>query len=114
MTVRVRMFAAVREAAGTGETTVTPGPLDAALDVLRERYGPVFAQRLAISTVLVDGQPTPQDAPRSVPDGAEVAVLPPVSGGAVPAPPAGVAGTRAAVAAGVVGAGAAGAASAGH
>lgn len=81
MSVRVRLFAAVREAAGTGETTAGPGPLPAVLDELRERYDERFAARLAVCTVLVDGNPTPPDAALEVPDGAEIALLPPFSGG---------------------------------
>lgn len=82
MTVRVRMFAALREAAGAGETTAAPGRLPDVLDALRARHDRRFTEILAISTVLVDGRPTPRDAAVEVPDGAELALLPPVSGGA--------------------------------
>jgi molybdopterin converting factor small subunit/TusA-related sulfurtransferase len=80
--VRVRLFAAVREAAGTAEAAVAPAPLATLLDGLVARFGPEFARRLAISTVLVDGDVTPHSATTPVADGAEVAILPPVSGGA--------------------------------
>lgn len=86
MAVRVRLFAALREAAGTGETELPPGPLPAALDALRAAHGPRFAAVLAVSTVLVDGQPVRRDATVDVPDGAELALLPPVSGGSTGAP----------------------------
>ncbi|HVM00623.1 MAG TPA: MoaD/ThiS family protein [Egibacteraceae bacterium] len=82
MAVRVRLFAALREAAGTSETTASPGPLPTVLDELRARYDERFAARLAVCAVLVDGNPTPLDAPVDVPDGGEVALLPPFSGGA--------------------------------
>lgn len=82
MTVRVRLFAALRDAAGAGEEQVEAGPLPALLDELCRRHGDLFAQRLAVSTVLIDGTQTPRHAPVDVPDGAEVALLPPVSGGA--------------------------------
>lgn len=82
MTVRVRLFAAVRDAAGTAEATVEPGRLSDILDELRDRYGEPFRARLAVSTVLVDGSATSPGAGVEVPDGAEIAVLPPVSGGA--------------------------------
>lgn len=85
MVVRVRLFAAVRDAAGTPETTVQPGTLPAVLDELRARYGEPFTTRLAVCTVLVDGNPTPADAPVDVPGGADVTVLPPFSGGCAPA-----------------------------
>jgi molybdopterin synthase sulfur carrier subunit len=84
MPVRVRLFAALREAAGTGEDSVDPGPLPAVLDVLRARYGDAFARRLAASSVLLDGSSVPRDAAVDVPDGAELALLPPVSGGGGP------------------------------
>lgn len=82
MAVRVRLFAAVREAAGTGETTAEAGPLPAVLDQLRARYGEPFPSRLAVCTVLVNGDQVPADATVAVPDGAEIALLPPFSGGA--------------------------------
>lgn len=82
MTVRVRMFAALRDAAGTSEEQIEPGPLPQLLSALCERHGELFAQRLSVSTVLIDGTSTPRDAQVEVADGSEVALLPPVSGGA--------------------------------
>lgn len=82
MAVRVRMFAALREAAGTGDAAVPPGPLPALLALLRERHGRGFADVLARCTILLDGRVVRPDAPVEVPDGAELALLPPVSGGA--------------------------------
>lgn len=81
MAVQVRLFAALREAAGTGELTVAAGPLPAVLDELRGRYGVRFSEVLAISSVLIDGDATQHDAGVALPDGAELALLPPVSGG---------------------------------
>lgn len=81
MAVQVRLFAALREAAGIGEETLPPGPLPMLLDTLRQRHGERFAAVLALCTVLVDGSATPRDAAIDVPDGAELALLPPVSGG---------------------------------
>lgn len=81
MSVRVRLFAALREAAGTGEDQLTPGLLPVLLDVMRERHGERFAEVLSISTVLLDGSQVDRDAGIDVPDGAELALLPPVSGG---------------------------------
>lgn len=82
MSVRVRMFAALREAAGEGETMVDPGSLPELLAALRARYGERFAARLALASVLIDGSSVPQHAEIDIPDGAELALLPPVSGGA--------------------------------
>lgn len=93
MAVRVRMFAALREAAGESETMVDPGLLPELLNTLRARYGERFANRLALCSVLVDGSNVAPHAEVNVPDGAELALLPPVSGGArrarrAPTPPA--------------------------
>ena len=81
MSVRVRMFAALRDAAGITEESVEPGPLPALLEDLCARHGDVFRRRLAISTVLLDGTATAHDTDVFVGDGCEVALLPPVSGG---------------------------------
>ncbi|HYY78950.1 MAG TPA: MoaD/ThiS family protein [Actinomycetes bacterium] len=78
--VRVRMFAALREAAGVPEVAVPPGRLGAVLDGLRERYGQRFAATLGYASVLVDGERC-SDPDAVVPDGAELALLPPFSGG---------------------------------
>lgn len=82
MGVRVRCFAALREAAGTSETTAQPGPLAEVLAELRQRYGPAFAARLEAASVLVDGDVVDHGDRRWIDEGAEVALLPPFSGGA--------------------------------
>lgn len=81
MSVRVRLFAALREAAGVAEVDVEPAPLDALLDELCARYGEPFTTRLSVASVLLDGDPVGRSATLPVPDGAELALLPPVSGG---------------------------------
>lgn len=76
----VRLFASAREAAGRGRDEL-PGATVA--DVLRsacDRYGPGFAEVLATCRVWVNGESVPEQT-RVGPDD-EVAVLPPVSGGA--------------------------------
>jgi molybdopterin synthase sulfur carrier subunit len=78
--VRVRLFAAVREAAGVAEVEVPPGTLGSVLGELRERFGERFATVLGYASVLVDGERCGDEA-TPVPDGAELAVLPPFSGG---------------------------------
>ena len=78
--VRVRLFAALREAAGTPEVRVPAGPLEGILAGLRERFGERFAAVLGYSSVLVDGERW-HDPAAPVPDGAELALLPPFSGG---------------------------------
>jgi molybdopterin synthase catalytic subunit/molybdopterin synthase sulfur carrier subunit len=82
MAVRVRMFASLREAAGTGEETVDAGPLPEMLELLCRRHGATFRARLAVSSVLLDGNPVVATAPVPVRDGSELVLLPPVSGGA--------------------------------
>ncbi len=78
--VRVRLFAALREAAGVAEVQVPPGTLGGVLAELRDRFGERFAAVLGYSSVLVDGE-CRRDPDAPVPDGAEVALLPPYSGG---------------------------------
>jgi molybdopterin converting factor small subunit len=76
----VRLFAAARDAAGTGRDDL-PGPTVG--DVLNEasrRYGDRFTAVLATCKIWVNGEPAGlQDAIGSTD---ELAVLPPVSGGA--------------------------------
>ncbi|MGI8575496.1 MAG: MoaD/ThiS family protein [Egibacteraceae bacterium] len=80
--VRVLLFAALREAAGgIAEEHVDPGPMTAMLDGLCDRYGERFRSRLAVASVLIDGTVVDRRADVEVSDGAEVALLPPVSGG---------------------------------
>ncbi|HEY4725700.1 MAG TPA: MoaD/ThiS family protein [Actinomycetes bacterium] len=79
--VRIRLFAALREAAGVPEVVAVAAPLQAILDELGDRFGDRFAAVLSYSSVLVDGRRWPDPA-APVPDGAELALLPPFSGGA--------------------------------
>lgn len=77
--VILRLFAAAREAAGTGSDRVEGATVGQVLERAASRYGEEFAAVLAISGVWVNGSPaSPED---SVVDGDEIAVLPPVSGG---------------------------------
>jgi sulfur-carrier protein len=86
MAVRVRMFAALREAAGTGDTTSDGQTIGAVLADLRARYGEPFGTRLRTASILLDGAPVGGAHETPVPDGAEVVLLPPVSGGAAGPP----------------------------
>jgi len=76
----LRLFAAAREAAGTGRDVVPGATVTEVLDVARARYGEAFATVLESCRVWVDGDVADHDAPLT--DASEVAVLPPVSGGA--------------------------------
>jgi molybdopterin synthase sulfur carrier subunit len=79
--VRLRLFAAAREAAARSEATFDVTTLGALREAAVASYGPTFATVLASSRVWVNGdEPTAGDATVLAP-GDEVAVLPPVSGG---------------------------------
>jgi len=78
--VRVRLFAALREAAGVSEVKEPPGRLGDILSSLEERFGERFSAVLATASVLVDGGRV-GDRDAEVADGAEIALLPPFSGG---------------------------------
>lgn len=82
MAVHVRLFASLREAACTASTELDPGLLPELVNELCDRYGEPFATRVRIAGGLVDGRPVRLDEPVTVPDGAELALLPPMSGGA--------------------------------
>jgi sulfur-carrier protein len=75
----LRLFAAAREAAGTGRDTVPGDTVAAVLAEAGRRYGEAFAEVVANSRVWCNGEPAEGD--EAVTDADEVAVLPPVSGG---------------------------------
>lgn len=77
---RLLMFAGARTAAGRGADTVDAGTVGDVLDVARRRYGAEFEAVLATCAVWVNGEPAAHDTAVGPSD--EVAVLPPVSGGA--------------------------------
>lgn len=76
---RLRLFANLRELAGTSEAEVDGSTVGEVLAAATERYGDEFGRALQTAQVWVNGDRSPADTP--VPDGAEVAVIPPVSGG---------------------------------
>jgi MoaD family protein len=79
--VRLRLFAAAREAAGRADDTFDVETLGALLDQARAAYGEPFVSVLRTARVWVNGdEPAAGDA-TVIGDGDEVAVLPPVSGG---------------------------------
>ena len=81
----LRLFASARDAAGTGRDIVPGSTVGEVLAAATERYGERFTAVLATCRVWVNGEPATDDA--TVVDDDEVAVLPPVSGGAVDANP---------------------------
>ena len=76
----IRLFAGAREAAGTDRDAVDGATVGAVLDLAVERFGPGFASLLPSCRVWVNGEPAERDDGVGPDD--EVAVLPPVSGGA--------------------------------
>jgi MoaD family protein len=80
--VKVLLFAALRDLAGTSSLEVEGPPPDvgALLDRLGEAYGQEFVRIMAAGSVVVNGQTASRDRPLR--PGDEVALLPPVSGGA--------------------------------
>jgi molybdopterin synthase sulfur carrier subunit len=82
-TATVRLFAALRDAAGTDLVEVAaPASLSVVLADLAARLGSRFAERLPLAAVVLDGTPVDREADVVVPPGAEVALLPPFAGGA--------------------------------
>jgi MoaD family protein len=78
-TVRVRLFASLRELAGTSELRADGDSVEELVAELSERYGPRFAEVARSGSVVVDGERAELD--RALADGDEVALLPPFSGG---------------------------------
>ncbi len=76
----MRLFASARDAAGTGADVIDAVTVADVLDVARERYSSRFAEVLPTCSIWVNGEDAELDAVVGPED--EVAVLPPVSGGA--------------------------------
>ncbi|WP_436793773.1 MoaD/ThiS family protein [Actinospongicola halichondriae] len=76
----LRLFAGAREAAGTDRDIIDESTVGAVLDAAVARFGPAFSDLLPTCKVWVNGEPA-ERADVVGPDD-EVAVLPPVSGGA--------------------------------
>ena len=87
--VTLRLFAQLREIAGTGRAEVDAPDVDAVLAEARRRFGDDFARCLESASIWVDGEPLDELADRSLRPGAEVALVPPVSGGCRGAEPTG-------------------------
>jgi sulfur-carrier protein len=79
MTIRVRLFASLRELAGTAEAEASGRTVGEVADGLSARYGDRFAKIVTASSFVVNGERAARAA--AVADGDEVAILPPVSGG---------------------------------
>lgn len=80
---RLRLFANLREVAGTGNAEFAGATVAEVLEAAIAEYGSEFAENLTIAKVWVNGDPAgPGD---SVGDQDEVALIPPVSGGTIAA-----------------------------
>ena len=75
----LRLFAAAREAAGTGRDVVPGATVDEVIAEASRRYGDAFRAVLPTCRIWVNGDAA--DGATTVADTDEVAVLPPVSGG---------------------------------
>src|SRR5215831_8521135 len=80
MTVDVRLFAALRELAGASHVEAVGRTAGEVADALSSRYGERFAAIAAVSSFVVNGDRAERGTP--IADDDEVAILPPVSGGA--------------------------------
>jgi MoaD family protein len=78
--INVRLFAALRELAGASEVEAEGKTAGELADALSERFGERFAQIAAVGSLVVNGERASRSTP--VAAGDEVALLPPVSGGA--------------------------------
>ena len=84
ITVRVRLFAAARDAAGRRDDLVEVASgttLDELAALLDRRYGPTFAAVRATARLWVNADDPVTGGATVLGAGDEVAVLPPVSGG---------------------------------
>jgi MoaD family protein len=79
---RVRLFARLRELAGATEVELEGSTVDEILGQAVHRYGGEFEEGLRHSRVWINGDPA--DGRSEVRESDEVALLPPVSGGAGP------------------------------
>ena len=80
-TVRVRLFASARDAAGRGADTIDAATLGELMAEARRRYGAEFVAVLERARVWVNGDEPGEGDATQLADDDEVAVLPPVSGG---------------------------------
>ncbi|MDH3517652.1 MAG: MoaD/ThiS family protein [Acidimicrobiia bacterium] len=78
--VTVRLFAGLREAAGVDRADIEGETVGDVLDAASQRYGAAFVARLSRARVWLNGDEA--DPADLVSEGDEVALIPPVSGGA--------------------------------
>lgn len=76
----LRLFAGAREAAGTSRDELPGATVGEVIAAARQRYGEPFTSVVEHCQIWRNGEPSDPDDPVTAAD--EVAVLPPVSGGA--------------------------------
>ncbi len=77
--MKVRVFASLRELAGSSSVEVDAHDVAGVLAAMSERFGPAFDRIMAAGSVVVNGERTAGN--RAIGPADEVALLPPVSGG---------------------------------
>ena len=77
--VTVRLFAALRELAGSSHVDAEGATVGEVVEALSARFGDRFAGVARVGSAVVDGERA--DASTPLAEGQEVALLPPVSGG---------------------------------
>jgi len=76
---KLRLFANLREIAGSARVDIGSDTVGGAIEEASERYGPDFRRTVETSRVWINGESASYDDP--VRNGDEVVILPPVSGG---------------------------------
>ncbi len=79
---KLRLFANLREIAGTSRLEVPSETVGGVIDAAVEKFGPEFGRTVEVSRVWINGEAAALDDPVSEQD--EVVLLPPVSGGNQP------------------------------
>ena len=78
---RLRLFANLRESAGTSRADFAGSTVGDVIDAAVDEYGSTFAAGLEAAKLWVNGDPAERSTP--VAEGDEIALIPPVSGGAM-------------------------------
>jgi len=77
--VTVRLFAALRELAGSSSAPAEGATVGEVVEALSARYGERFAAIAGVGSAVLEGERADPTTPLS--EGQELALLPPVSGG---------------------------------
>ncbi len=80
---RLRLFANLREMAGTSRLDVPAGTVEEAIEAVNDKFGPDFRRGVEVSRIWVNGEEARMSDPLMETD--ELVILPPVSGGSQPA-----------------------------